>query len=77
MKVHLFIDRASYERGGMERSYASKAGLGNGTTEIDAKHHNIDAKLLIEEGVFGVHNSWVVMFGVDLQQAFNDSPQVW
>ena len=24
-KVHLFIDRASYERGGMERSYASKA----------------------------------------------------
>lgn len=24
MKVHLFIDRASYERGGMERSYASK-----------------------------------------------------
>ena len=46
-------------------------------TDIDAKHHNIDAKLLIEEGVFGVHNSWVVMFGVDLQQAFNDSPQVW
>lgn len=24
-QVHLFIDRASYDRGGMERSYASKA----------------------------------------------------
>ena len=26
-KVHLFIDRASYDRGGMERSYASKAAV--------------------------------------------------
>lgn len=26
-KVHLFIDQASYERGGMERSYASKAAV--------------------------------------------------
>ena len=27
MRVHLFIDRASYDRGGIERSYASKAAI--------------------------------------------------
>lgn len=25
MRVHLFLDRTSYDRGGIERSYASKA----------------------------------------------------